>query len=398
MGSTHGESLDVARVRGLYLTVGGRVASLDGPLATLQPESVTRSIIATLRAAPAQAGSTSTGSRRTYTALGQARRAFADLVGSTADSVMLGSTVFGLQLQLVELMRSSWKLGDQIVLSRLDSDAVVTPWLRGTRSTGVAVRWAEVDLETAELPVWQYEQLITPHTRLVTVPIGNVATGTVPDVAAIAKLAHAAGALVLLDACGAASHVPLDIAGLGADLIAVSAASFGGPTVAAVISTRGLLDRLAVDTPLPFDGDVLPVELIDGATASVDHLAGLSERVTGTRRDRLAASVAAAGRHTAALWDRFAAGVAELRHVTVLGGLGRRVPVFALAVAGHEADAVGTFLTRRGVSVWTGPSGMTQVLAAFGAEEYGGAVFGGFMPHTTHAEVDRLLLGLAALA
>lgn len=397
MGSTRVESLDVARVRGLYLTVGGGVATLDGPLGMLQPESVTRAIVATLRAAPAQPGSASMRSRRTSAAIVQARCAFADLVGSTTESVLLGSTVFALQLHLAELLRPTFRLGDQIVLSRLDSDAIVTPWVRAARDAGVGVRWAEVDLETAELPVWQYEQLITPHTRLVTVPIGNVATGTLPDVAAIAEMAHAAGALVLVDACASAAHVPLDIAELGADLLTLSATSFGGPTVAAVISANGLLATLQATSPLSLESDALPVELIDGATASIDHLAGLSEFAAGSRRERLAVSIAAAGEHTAALWDHFAAGVSDLRHVTVLGGLGRRLPVFALAVADHEPGEVGEFLGRRGVSVWTGPSGMSQLLAAFGADEYGGAVFGGFMPHTTRIEVDRLLMGLAAL-
>jgi cysteine desulfurase family protein (TIGR01976 family) len=402
MAPTVLRGLDVARVRGLYLTVATGPACLDGPLSALQPESVTRAIVAALRSAPTQPGSTSARSQRSAAALQQTRRAFADLVGGGADSVVLGATLAGLQLQFAELLSSRWQLGDHIVLSRLDCDWVLTPWLRGARAAGASVRWAEVDLETGELPSWQYEHLITPHTRLVTVPLGNPATGTVPDVRAIAELAHSVGALVLVDAGAAVAHLPLDLDALGADLIAVSAAMFGGPTLAAVVARPGLLLDLDGGThppaPQRFEFGPLPVELLDGATAAVDHLAGLDERAGGSRRDRLAASIAAAGAHTAALWDHFATGVAELPHVTVFGGASDRLPMLAFTVARRRPAQVGEFLTRRGVSVWTGPSGMTQLMTAFGADELGGATFGGFMPHTTVGEVDQLLAGLAALA
>jgi cysteine desulfurase family protein (TIGR01976 family) len=400
-GSSSTSRFDVARVRGLYQSVGSGTASLDGPLGTLQPESVTRAIVATLRAAPTQPGSTSFRSQRTASSVAQTRRAFADLVGGTPDSVVLGSAGTTLHMQFAELLQRDWKLGDQLVLSRLDADSVVTPWLRAARSTGASVRWAEADLETGELPTWQYEHLITPHTRLVSVPIGNPATGTLPDVRAIAELAHHVGALVLVDVGGAAPHVLLDMATLGADLMSVSAISFGGPTLAAMVARPGLLlemdDGAHPSAPQRYEFRPLPVELLDGATASVDHLAGLDEEAAGSRRERLAVSIPSAGTHTAQLWEYFEASVAELPHVTVLGGAGQRLPMFAFTVARRRPAQVGEFLAKHGVSVWTGPSGMTQLMTTFGVDEFGGAVFAGFMPHTTQSEVDRLLEGLAAL-
>jgi cysteine desulfurase family protein (TIGR01976 family) len=385
--------LDVARVRGLYLTVGAGTAYLDGPLSTLQPESVVRAIVATLRSSPTQPGGTSLRSRRSAASVCAARAAFADLVGGAADDVILGSTLAALQAQLAEVVAGDWRLGDQIVLSRLDPDSVVAPWFRAARGVGASVRWAEVDVETGELPAWQYEQLIGRHTRLVTVSLGNAATGTVPDLRAIAELAHDAGALVLVDVGAAATHLPLDMHELGADVIAVSAASFGGPTVAALVARPGLL--LELDDPI--EAGPLPVELLDGATAAIDHLAGLDESAAGTRRERLAASVTAAGAHTAALWDHFIDSVEGLPHVFVFGGTAERLPVFAFTVSGHSPAQVGNYLTGRGVSVWTAPAGLSQLMAAFGADELGGAVFAGFLPHTTRSEVDRLVDCLAAL-
>jgi cysteine desulfurase family protein (TIGR01976 family) len=401
MRSTVAGKLDVARVRGLYLTVGTGPACLDGPLSTLQPESVVRAIVATLRSSPTQPGGTSHRSHRSAAMVQSTRAAFADLVGGKADSVVLGATLGALHSQLCELVAGEWQLGDQIVLSRLDSDAVVTPWSRTARASGVAVRWAEVDLETGELPAWQYEHLIGPHTRLVSLALGNPATGTIPDVRGIADLAHEAGALVLVSAGAAATHLPLDLATLGADLIAVSAPSFGGPNLAAIIARPGLLVELDggshAAAPHRLEFGPLPVELVDGATAAIDHLASLDEHAIGTRRERLATSVAAAGAHTAALWEHFANGVAELPHVTIFGGTADRLPVTAFTVARRRPAQVGEFLGRRGLSVWTGPSGLTQLMTAFGADELGGATFVGFMPHTTVTEVDQLLAGLGAL-
>ncbi|MEP7022085.1 MAG: aminotransferase class V-fold PLP-dependent enzyme [Pseudonocardiales bacterium] len=394
-------SFDVARVRGLYPTVGAGTAHLDGSFSTLQPESVIRAIIATLRSSPAQPGSRSPRSSRTATAVMQARRAVADLVGATPDSVVLGDSLATLIPRFAALLSADWQFGDEIVVSRLDADVSLQPWLRAARAPGVIARWAEVDLETGELPSWQYEQLISSRTRIVTLPLANPATGTVPNVRAIADLAHRHGALVVVDAGGALPHLPLDIAALGADLIAVSAATFGGPTVAAVAARPGLLLELESDVDLPvpqrFELGPLPIELLDGLTAAVDHLAGLDERATGTRRERLNTSLSAAGNYERAVCEHLDAGLRTLPGVTVLGTAADRLPFAAFTVVRHTPHQVGDFLQRRGVSVWTGPSGMTQLMRALGVDEMGGASYLGLMPHTTFGEVDRFVASLAEL-
>jgi cysteine desulfurase family protein (TIGR01976 family) len=394
-------SFDVARVRGLYPSVGAGMAHFDGPFGTLKPESVIRAIIATLRSSPAQPGSVSARSQRSAASVLQARRAMADLVGASPDSVVLGDSLATLVPRFAGLLSRDWQLGDEIVVSRLDADANLRPWLRAARAPGVIVRWAEVDLETGELPTWQYEQLITRRTRIVTVPLANPATGTVPNVAAIADLAHRHGALVVVDAGAALPHLPLDLAALGADLIAVSATTFGGPTVAAIAARPGLLLEMEgeLDLPVPqrFELGPLPIELLDGFTAAVDHLAGLDEGATGSRRARLVASLSAAGDYGRGLYERLDAGLRALPGVTVLGTATDRLPVAAFTVARHRPNHVGELLQRRGVSVWTGPSGMTQLMTALGADEMGGAAYIGLMPHTTFSEVDELVDAVATL-
>ena len=390
-------SFDVARVRGLYPTLGTTSVHLDGPLGTLQPESVVRAIIATLRASPAQPGSRSARSKRSERSAAQARSAVADLVGARPSDVMLGTSEGSLLTRLATLTSRNWTLGDEIVLSRMDSDLVRLPWSRAARAAGAVVRWAEIDLETGELPTWQYERLINDRTKIVTVPLANPATGTVPQVRAIADLAHAHGAIVIVDAGAALPYLPVDILDLGADAVTLSAATFGGPTVAAMAARPGLLISLDAGNAQRLEFGPLPVELLDGLTAAVDHLAGLTEQEDGTRRERLIASITEAGEYSRYLYEYLDERLRRVPDVTVLGSSSDRLPLLAFTVAGRTPDQVGDYLERSGISAWTGPSGMSELLATFGADELGGATFVGLMPHSTVAEIEQLINAIEAL-
>jgi cysteine desulfurase family protein (TIGR01976 family) len=393
-------AFDVGRVRGLYPTLGSGPAALEGPFGARQPESVIRAVISTLRGSPAQPGARTARSRASATVVAEARSALADLVGGDPESVYFAATLTALNSQFAEIFSWNWRLGDEIVLSRLDTSAVREPWQRAARAAGVTVRWSEVDLETGELPTWQYDRLIGPHTRLITLALANPALGVIPEVRAIADAAHDSGALVLVDTGAAVPHMPIDLADLGADAVTVSAGGFGGPTVSALVTRPGLLAELTSGTArvgrTPEIGP-LQIELLSGFTAAVDHLAGLDQRAHGSRRERLVASVGAAGLHTSGLFDYLEQGLRHQPHVTVLGSLEHRLPVLAFTVARYSAEQAADALSRSGVAVWTGPTQVDSMLTAFGADDHGGACFAGLMPHTTTAEVDLLLDGLFSM-
>ena len=392
---------DVARVRGLYPTLGAGIAQLDGSYSALQPETVIRAIITALRASPAQPGSVSPRSQLSERTVANARRAIADLVGGAPEDVVLGGNVSTLLQRFAWLVGREWQLGDEIVVSRLDHDANLRPWLSAAKTVGAVVHWAEIDVETGSLPDWQYEKLINTHTRIVTLPLANPVTGAVPDVRRIADLAHAMGAIVVVDAGAAAAHMPIDVWELGADLLGVAVSSFGGPTVGAVAARPGLLNEIDEDSkesvPQRYELGSLPVELLDGVTAAVDHLASLDETATGSRRERLVASLRAAEDYQRRLFAGVATRLRRLRGVTVLGSGAERVPVLAFAVSGRSSRQLGEYLLTRGVSVWTGPNGMSELMNAIGANELGGVVLTGVMPHTTASEVDRLVDAVADL-
>jgi cysteine desulfurase family protein (TIGR01976 family) len=395
-------TFDVARVRGLYPTLGARIAYLDGNFSALQPETVIRAIITTLRSAPAQPGSQSARSQRAAISVHNARRAIGDLVGAGPDCVVLGANVTVLIEQFAAFIGREWRLGDEIVLSRLDQDDVLLPWLSAAKTTGAVVRWAEVDVETGELPEWQYERLITRRTRLVTVPVANLATGAVANVRRIADLAHGVGALVAVDAGAALPHMPLDIMTLGADLLAVAVEGFGGPTLGAMVAREGLLYELDEHSrePVPerYEVGALPVELLDGVVAAVDHLAGLDEWASGSRRQRLVASLRAAGDYERQLFAVLDRRLRATQGVTVLGSPSQRVPLVSFAVDGRKAAEVGDYLKSRGISVWTGATGMSHFMSTLGADELGGTVHAGLMPHTTWAETEQLAVALREFA
>jgi cysteine desulfurase family protein (TIGR01976 family) len=392
---------DVARVRGLYPTLGGGIAYLDGNFSALQPETVIRAIITTLRSSPSQPGSQSARSQRAAASVENARRAIGDLVGASPDCVVLGANVSVLIEQFAAPIARDWRLGDEIVISRLDHDAMARPWLGAARSVGAIVRWAELDVETGELPEWQYDRLINRRTRLVTVPLANVATGAIPNVRHIADLAHSVGALVVLDAGAALPHMPLDLDELGCDLIGVAVEGFGGPTLGAAIARAGLLYELDEDStdPVPerYELGPLPIELLDGLVAAVDHLASLDEWATGPRRQRLVSSLQAAGEYQRRLFAVMDARLRSIPGVTVLGSPAARVPLMSFVVDGRKPFEVGDFLKSRGISVWTGPTGMSLFMRTFGADELGGTVQAGLMPHSTRAEIERFARALEAL-
>ncbi|MHA3704485.1 aminotransferase class V-fold PLP-dependent enzyme [Jatrophihabitans sp. YIM 134969] len=400
--------VDTARVRGLYTTLSPTVSHLDGGYDVLMPESVIRAIGASLRSSPAQPGSVSAGSRWSTAAADAARVAVADLVGGDGARVALAATLPELLRLCAWRLSRGWQLGDEIVLTRLDHDRNVAPWVAAARAVGATVRVAEVDVETGELPAWQYEQLLGPHTRLVVLPVAGPVTGAVVPVRSIADAAHDAGALVVADATAALPHVPLDLDQLGLDGLALSLAGIGGPSMGALAASGPLWQALidgrrrvgtGVDRSSFVDVGPLPVELLAGVPAVVEHLASLADPddpdlVTGTRRARVQASLAGIAATERALYARLVAGLEALPGVTVIRSEGPRIPVLGLAVAGRTPDEVGEELLARGVSVWTGATGVEAYLGTLGVDEIGGVCVVGLMPYTSALDVNRLLLAL----
>ena len=402
-------TFDVSAVRALYPALADGHAYLDGAAGTQVPVSVIDAIADAYRSGIGNLGGAFAASRRSDLIVAQARTAVADLVGGTADGVVFGPSATALAYRMSEALSRQWTTDDEIVVSRLDHDSNIRPWIQAAGRVGALVRWAEVDLVTGELPAEQYAELVGPRTRLVAVTAASNAIGTRPDVAVIAGYAHAVGALCYVDGVHATPHAPVDIAALGADFYATSAYKWSGPHLAAVAADPALLetvwpDKLAPSSnavPWRFERGTLPFADLAGMTAAVDHLAGLGAGeapVAGaTRRERILASMATIEAYEAGLFARLLDGLGQFGDVTVYGSAVRRAPTAFFNVGGLDPRAVAVHLASRGINVWDGDNYAYEFCAALGLEPDGG-VRAGLVHYNDAADVDRLLAGLADLA
>ena len=399
-------------MRALYPALADGHAYLDGAAGTQVPVSVIEAIAAAYREGFGNLGGAFAASGRADAIVTHARAAVGDLVGAAPGGVVFGPSATSLAYRIADALSRAWTAGDDIVVSRLDHDSNVRPWIQVAGRAGVTVKWAEFDLVTGELPAVQYADLIGPRTRLVAVTAASNAIGTRPDVAAIAGLAHAAGALCYVDGVHATPHAPVDMAGLGADFYTTSAYKWSGPHLAALAADPELLetvwpDKLAPSSnavPWRFERGTLPFADLAGVTAAVEHLAALAPRaaaVSGgapaSRRERVLASMAAVEAHESALFARLLGGLAELDHVTLYGKAARRAPTAFFSVAGSSPREAAEFLASRGVNVWDGDNYAYELCTALGLEP-DGAVRAGLVHYNDASDVDRLLEGVAELA
>jgi cysteine desulfurase family protein (TIGR01976 family) len=407
-GAPDPRSFDVAAVRALYPALADGHAYLDGAAGTQVPVSVIEAIAAAYRQGLGNLGGAFAASGRADAIVARARAAVADLVGAAPDGVVFGPSATSLAYRISDALSRGWTTGDDIVVSRLDHDSNVRPWIQAAGRAGVTVKWAEVDLVTGELPTAQYADLIGPRTRLVAVTAASNVIGTRPDVAAIAGLAHAVGALCYVDGVHATPHVPVEMGALGADFFTTSAYKWSGPHLAALAADPELLetvwpDKLAPSSnavPWRFERGTLPFADLAGVTAAVEHLAALAPGASGasaSRRERVLASMAAVEAYESALFARLLGGLAELDHVTLYGKAARRAPTAFFSVAGSSPREVAEFLASRGVNVWDGDNYAYELCTALGLEP-DGAVRASLVHYNDASEVDRLLAGVAELA
>jgi cysteine desulfurase family protein (TIGR01976 family) len=398
-------SFDVRRVRALYPALADGYAYLDGAAGTQVPQTVIDAIAAAYRGGIGNVGGAFPASGRSDALVAACRQAVADLVGGVPDGVVLGPNMTTLTYRLANALAAGWTRGDEVVVSRLDHDANVRPWVQAAARAGAEVRWAEVDLATGELPAGQYEGLVGGRTRLVAVSAASNVLGTRPDVAAISATAHAAGALVYVDGVHATAHGPVDTAALGADFYATSAYKWSGPHIGAVVADPALLEAIRPDklasssdlVPERFEQGTSPFADFAGVTAAVDHLASLTPDATGDRRRRVLASMAAAEAYELELFAVLLGGLEAMGHVTSYGKAARRTATAYFTVAGHDPRQVAEHLAARKVNVWNGHNYAWELTGALAIRDAGSAVRAGLVHYNSREDVDRLLEGVAEL-
>jgi cysteine desulfurase family protein (TIGR01976 family) len=396
-------AFDVARVRGLHPTLGDGWVHFDAQAGMLIPDSVATTVSTAFRTSKASAIGPHPAARRSAAVLEAARQAVADLVNGDPAGVVLGADRAVLLSSLADASSSRAGLGYEVVVTRLDDEANISPWLRAANRYGAKVKWAEVDIETGELPAWQWENLITQPTRLVAIATASSTLGTLVDLRPVTKLMRDVGGLVIVDHSAAAPYRLIDIDDLDADVVALNMVGWGGPPIGALVfRDPSLIDTFGSVSMNPYAVGPARLEmgvhqygLLGGVVASIEYLANLDEAAVGTRRERLAVSMRTAGAHMDQLFEYLLASLRSLPLVMVIGSPELRIPAVSFAVSNVPAERVVQRLADNGILAI--PNASSRVLDVIGVNDVGGAVTIGLAHYSTTAEVDQLVRALASL-
>lgn len=397
---------DVARIRSWFPALDYGWAQFDGPGGTQTPRQVGEAVASVITGPLSNRGLVGESEVRAEEAVTSFRLAVADLVNAHPRGIVHGRSATQLVYDFSRHLSRDWGSGDEVVVSRLDHDSNVRPWVQAAERAGATVRWVDFDPETSELPVEAVAAQLTDRTRLVAVTAASNLIGTMPDLPAIAAATHAAGALLFVDGVHYTAHELPDVVTLGADFFTCSPYKFLGPHCGVLVARPELLETIEPDKLLPstnvvperFEFGTLPYELLAGVTAAVDVLASLDPGTTdaaASRRTRLAASYAALHDHERTLAERLRAGLDEFDGVTVWSRAARRTPTVLMTFDGRAALDVTTRLAADRVLA---PSGNFYALEAsrhLGLGDDGGLRVG-LAPYTDESDVDRLLASLAA--
>ena len=394
---------DVNRLRARVPGLREGAAHFDGPGGTQVPDEVADAVSQTLRAAVSNRGRGTAAERRADDIVTGARQAMADLLGADPRGIVFGRSMTQITMDIARTLAQDWGPGDEVVVSRLDHDADVRPWVIHAERAGATVRWAEFDPATGEMAPDQVLRHVTPRTRLVALTGASNLIGTRPDLTAIGVGVHEHGALFYVDGVHLTAHAPIDIAAIGCDFYACSPYKFLGPHLGVVAASPDLLETLHPDKLLPatnvvperFELGTLPYELLAGVTAAVDVLASLID-APGDRRSRILASMTALEDYEDSLHARMREGLESIPGIRLYSNAKHRTPTETFTIDGHASADISAHLAARGVNAPAGNFYALEVSRWLGLGDAGG-VRVGLAPYTNDDDVDRLIDGLRDL-
>ncbi|MGL5850159.1 MAG: aminotransferase class V-fold PLP-dependent enzyme, partial [Phycicoccus sp.] len=268
---------DVERVRSHFPALAEGAAHFDGPGGSQVPDAVAQAVAQTLTSAISNRGTVTASERRAETVVAQARRALADLLGADPRGIVFGRSATALTYDLARALAKDWGPGDEVVVTRLDHDANIRPWVQAAEAAGATVRWVDFDRETGELAADAVAAVLTDRTRLVATTAASNLLGSRAPVCRVADLAHEVGALHWVDGVHATAHASVDLPALRPDFWVCSPYKFMGPHCGVLAADPALLEGIRPDKLLPssdavperFELGTLPYELLAGATAAV---------------------------------------------------------------------------------------------------------------------------------
>ena len=383
-------AFDVDAVRARFSALRAPTAFFDGPGGTQCPDSVIDAVAGYLRESNANLGGAFPTSVRSDALLDLAHITAASFLGCAADETIFGQNMTTLNFMLTRTLGRTLRAGDEILVTRLDHDGNVSPWLELAHDLDLKVGFVDVHDDTT-LDLQDLEWQLTERTRVVAFPLASNAVGTLVEARRVSELAHDAGALVWADAVHYAPHGPIDVAELGLDVLLCSPYKFFGPHLGLAFARAELLERWRPYKVRPaptevlgrrFETGTLAHELLAGFVAAVEYIDSLGWPAMQA--------------HERALGERFLAGLPERCTLHGLPTMDGRVPTFAFTVEGHAPRAVAERLAEQEIAVWDGDYYAVEVMQRLGLAPEG-AVRAGLIHYNTATEIDRLLSALAEL-
>jgi cysteine desulfurase family protein (TIGR01976 family) len=396
----------------LQRTVNGRLLSfLDGPGGTQVPQSVIDAMSNYLANGSSNLGGPFLTSSEADLVVDNARLALQDFLNARRpEEIAFGQNMTSLTFAVSRAISRTWQPGDEIILTRLDHDANISPWLMAAEERGVKVRWLDFDPSDCRLKLRSLPELLNERTRLVAISYASNAVGSISDIKEVTRLAHKKGALVYVDSVHYAPHGLIDVQDLDCDFLVCSTYKFFGPHQGVLYGKYELLDNLTAYKVRPapskpagkWETGTQSFESLAGSTAAVEYLASIGGS-EGTRRQRIARAMAATKEYEQELSERFLRGAAEVPGLQVFGitdieTLENRTPTFAVRLHGYTTEAVAARLGEQGIFVWHGHYYAVAVMERLGLLDQGGLVRIGFVHYNTFDEVDDVLTALRELA
>jgi cysteine desulfurase family protein (TIGR01976 family) len=397
---------------------GHPVIFLDGPGGTQVPQRVIDAVAEYLAWSNANTHGGFPTSRRTDAVIAAAREAMADFLGCEADEIVFGTNMTTMTFALSRALGRELRPGDEILLTRLDHDANVAPW-SALEEHGAVIRLVDIDPKDCTLDMADFRRQLNEHTRLVALCYASNAVGTITDVTEIARLAHAIGALVFVDAVHLAPHAPIDVRALDCDFLACSPYKFFAPHIGVLYGKREHLRRLkpykvrpaTEDSPERWETGTQNHEGLAGVAAAIEYLAELGRRVNPNaadvnirkRRPALLSAMEAIRRYERNLVEPLIQGMLTIPGVTVYGmtdpaRFDWRTPTVALRVAAHPPQELARLLGNQGMFTWAGNYYALNLTERLGVEREGGMLRLGLVHYNTVEEVARVVDALRACA
>ena len=394
-------SYQVERIRKDFPSLDTGLAYFDGPGGSQVPKVVGEAIAKAITQPSSNRGTVTESEQNAEDCVVAYRNAVADLLNADPKGVVYGRSWTQLTYDFSRTLAKSWGAGDEIIVSQLDHDSNIRPWVQAAEAKGATVKWAKVNTQTSELDTSSVTDLLTSKTKFVAVTGASNTLGTKPDITAIGKAVKANGSLFLVDGVHLTPHAVIDFKNMPADFFGFSSYKILGPHCASFVASPALLETLSNDKLLPstmvvperFEFGTLPYELMAGVSASIDYLTTLDDQATGTRRERLVKSLNSLEEYEQSLFDYMVKALTTLPGITIYSKAKHHTPTAYFNFKGVDAASLYKFMATKKVNLPAHNFYALEVSRALGLGDTG-AVRAGLAPYSTKDDVDRLIAGL----